>query len=1424
MSGPLSIAASIAGIVSLSAEVFQRVSKFVKEAKDAQKSLRELADQIRNLSGILQNLYLLASSLENENTPTILKAYHIHNYSQILFEIEDVTKKALQDFNKGKTSAVFRSLKWPFSIDATRSLAARLASSCDTLKLALSVDTMRKLLECLASQDELKSGLGLLSQKLDRVSTIQARIELNKKRKETIGFFLQVNPQNIFQASLRLRQPLTGLWLTESDPTFQKWRSIPHSAIWLSGMPGAGKTVLCAVAIDEMLQLTRGDDSTAVAFFFCDYKSQESRELVNLLSSVAVQLAQQKDAAFAHVESYFASLNPQDGLQRQPEVDELQEVLSDVCSEYERVFVIIDGLDECGTAVEEIAAGVRVFADNCLSVSIAVLSRNEPEIEEELADPFDHVEISARKEDIDLYVRAEMTTRKKLKRLAFENPELAALIKDKLINGAGGMFRWVTCQLDYIEDLGTNRDRREALESLPPTLQGTYQRLLQRVLKAGPTASRLVKKVLHWTAVSRLSVHEIREAVSIPDSHLDEFGPDDLYEIEHIFRSCSSLIRRFHTIENSDSTGDFVEFSHFTVAEYLKGIDPASDVAIFKLDYKAAEIELSTLSLRMILMKGEAFDYSTLGSTMLLKHLTHIFNSHPFYFFATVRLSEVSERGVTSTVSWDHIENSEMFESLRSIFGPQKSASFLSVALGGAFSIHGIRPTSFDDAFWDSYDEKNRRFATKAFDILNVLLSPDFTPLKYAAAIGLPKLCMSLTSAERALTQPTLEASLCCAIDGQKIFFPTRKLNFLSHGYCVVDYSTPRMRTIDQLLKSIVPRKSYPNGSSEWPQANGWTPVNYAVSNKAESVLNELLRAELDFVIGCRDPVEQAVLNGYHHIARQLLRSRSSPDTDNPDKQPSEPTTDTAKSNQESSWEWELAPSPHLLGKVIQHYDERLCKSIISRGISVDVDLPGCSECPVRPIVRAIQLYRSDCVKLLVSMGASLEDSQCRKFPLGLQNIVSLVIWRGLKQDVLECVLDACLARKVWWMDGRQIPFHVAAATNRLEALVQLKLHLEDNFESYRSCFGHKPQFEGRSFQSFLSAVISAPGSFDSASGGMSNLAAASQTEEEKSQEKSRRSEDRTHNSYVEESLGISLSGFTMSSDKTQDQEFADVLESVMENNFQDNSEQTSAPTRLATPLHWAVAMRSEKVIDELIKFGADIDALDNFQRTPLICAADINSARIVKKLVCAGADTSCYDEEDYTALVIAVQHGNLEMIRYLEGDNMSIDTSSRMGATVLNAVNDSGIAAPKMFSYFLSKGVDPHRRGMKTMGPVTGAFKGQPGYVALGVYILNTGLLASVDESDNGNPLAQVVATCGQDVKLLKMIFRFLNSHNMCGRFLEYRSIEDSTALCNAAIAESIPCLDILLQMGADINREGCVQGISDIGFFWEGSKISIS
>lgn len=264
------------------------------------------------------------------------------------------------------------------------------------------------------------------------------------------------------------------------------------------------------------------------------------------------------------------------------------------------------------------------------------------------------------------------------------------------------------------------------------------------------------------------------------------------------------------------------------------------------------------------------------------------------------------------------------------------------------------------------------------------------------------------------LVKPAIEACLCCAIDGWKIFFPTRKMNFLVRGYCLVDYTASRLKTFDHFLKlSLAPGSSL-KAKFEWPQADGWTPLNYAVSNEAEIVVDELLRAGFDVVVGSRDPLEQAILGGYHRIVKLLLRQNSSSEEGSPGKELSKAITATTELKQNSSWEWELAPSPQLLSKAMRYYDEELCSSILSRGLSVNVDLPDCSECPVRPVFRAIQLRNSYCLKFFVSVGASLEDSQCRKFPFGLQNIVSLLIWYDFEDGILECVLDVCLAQKVW--------------------------------------------------------------------------------------------------------------------------------------------------------------------------------------------------------------------------------------------------------------------------------------------------------------------------------------------------------------------------------------------------------------------------
>jgi hypothetical protein len=114
MADPLSVAGSIAGILALSGAVFRAVSSFKRFSAGAQSTVAELATQTRNLSGILQNLSLLAAALEADSparVPSTFKAQHLHSCRQTLLKIEGRLKKGKDDFGSGKrVKSVTRSL------------------------------------------------------------------------------------------------------------------------------------------------------------------------------------------------------------------------------------------------------------------------------------------------------------------------------------------------------------------------------------------------------------------------------------------------------------------------------------------------------------------------------------------------------------------------------------------------------------------------------------------------------------------------------------------------------------------------------------------------------------------------------------------------------------------------------------------------------------------------------------------------------------------------------------------------------------------------------------------------------------------------------------------------------------------------------------------------------------------------------------------------------------------------------------------------------------------------------------------------------------------------------------------------------------------------------------------------------------------
>lgn len=171
-----------------------------------------------------------------------------------------------------------------------------------------------------------------------------------------------------------------------------------------------------------------------MAFFFCDYKYSEAQKPVNILAGLAVQLAKQADAAFEVLESYHQELHPHNRIAKPPELKRMIEVVQTMINHYDRVYIAVDGVDECGPYVAEVIQSLKQLTQGS-QVNMALFSRPEPAIIKELSDS-PRIEIAARTEDLELYVLAQMESRKRLGNLA---PELHEHIRRTLIGDAHGM-------------------------------------------------------------------------------------------------------------------------------------------------------------------------------------------------------------------------------------------------------------------------------------------------------------------------------------------------------------------------------------------------------------------------------------------------------------------------------------------------------------------------------------------------------------------------------------------------------------------------------------------------------------------------------------------------------------------------------------------------------------------------------------------------------------------------------------------------------------------------------------------------------------------------------------------------------------------------------------------------------------------------
>jgi hypothetical protein len=439
MADPLSIAASIAGVITLVDVVFTRLVKYAKSASNAASEARRWADEVNSVGGILNSLSRLAHALEDEPFDSTLRTNRIDCCYRILSDLNELLTKAekgLLNQNGGRLTMLQRKLKWPLSTDRVTELMSELSRHKESIMMATSADSMDGILRCLTLGQSIQVATTEILAEVRETKRITTRIQDDAQQRQVLDFFLKTNPQDRYEKSLNLRHPRTGQWLLRL-PVFKRWMDTAGSKLWLTGIPGAGKTVLAGSVIEAAL--AKGSETVAIAFFFCDYNDDNTQLPVNILGSLAAQLAIQNDEAYAVLAGYYQDLRGAGQLPRSPTVLGLQNTLSAMLRQYDRVYMIVDALDEFGVHVGDVIDGIVAWAENEGVLSIALLSRDEADIRFGLEDAYKRIEIVAHTGDVTEYVSAQIEERIRTRRLRFHDPTLKMEILTRLVDGAAGM-------------------------------------------------------------------------------------------------------------------------------------------------------------------------------------------------------------------------------------------------------------------------------------------------------------------------------------------------------------------------------------------------------------------------------------------------------------------------------------------------------------------------------------------------------------------------------------------------------------------------------------------------------------------------------------------------------------------------------------------------------------------------------------------------------------------------------------------------------------------------------------------------------------------------------------------------------------------------------------------------------------------------
>ncbi|KAF3916902.1 Ankyrin-1 [Orbilia brochopaga] len=592
MADPLSIAASIIAVVQLSNAVLSYCYRFRSQAKDADKDIAQIITQVEDLWAILTQLQevieheppsysppsgKLAGPADPARAPNALLAQCQKSVKSTEAILESITER-LTPLLKG---GLLSKLKWPFESKVVQEKLEALQKCKATFQLYLSLQHMKS--------------LDLQSQELTEHKDILSKVQVQSgiaRRTSILRWYKTSDPEQNHKVSRSRHDPNTCQWVFELD-SFNDWSSAPGKYLWIHGIPGAGKTIICSTIIEHLNTAISEKKSVArVIYYYFDFADTNKLTVESFLQSAIYQLLSTTPGDLP--EAATALYDRHSGLQT-PSSEELLDVFAELLSANSKTYVVLDAIDECSKEEREKLFNAFLSRFEATGASLLVTSRREPDIEKAFKPAFHHticIEDSKVDEDVQTHVTKAMASEPAFKNW---NAAIKKEVSDAISKGSRGMFRWAVCQLDTMKKCLTPAMIRAELRHMPETLDQTYDRILQNIPSLH---QQFVRSALRWLAFSTrpLLLIELAEAAVI-DPSMDSFDPAEcrFLDPEKILDLCGSLItlskgkrgmtygtddwahlkrlleptHLYTSYESPSDTLTTVALSHYSVKEYL---------------------------------------------------------------------------------------------------------------------------------------------------------------------------------------------------------------------------------------------------------------------------------------------------------------------------------------------------------------------------------------------------------------------------------------------------------------------------------------------------------------------------------------------------------------------------------------------------------------------------------------------------------------------------------------------------------------------------------------------------------------------------------------------------------------------------------------------------------------------------------------